>query len=113
MNTQLLSGHIDSHRTLGVDWPNDAEFCVVVKFHTWPVGWQKEPSIIFFKNADLLDEWKARMVRWSALEDNYVAYLVYAWDLGPVERPELSDESWTTIPRTWNGGFLHSEIFSA
>lgn len=80
---QAVNRHIDNHTTNGVDWPYDAEFCVVYDLSTWPCGWSKEPYICFFSDRQELDDWIAAKMDWATLEDNYVAFKAYEWDLGP------------------------------
>lgn len=80
---KFVSAHIDSHKTNGREWPYDAEFCVVYATSTWPCGWDKEPYIKFFNNRGALDTWIAEQLDWATLEDNYVAFQAFEWDLGP------------------------------
>lgn len=91
----LLVKHLDLHQTNGVDWPADAEYCVVYRHSTWPVGWEKELDgtprrhVDFFRTQEDLDAWVHEKHHWMRLEDNYVAYQGYSWDFGPVEMPEV------------------------
>ena len=79
----ILTRHIDSHQTAGVDWPASATHAVVYRVSTWPMGWSRETSISFFDSESQLNDWIQKYNEWSRLEDNYVAYQAYVWDLGP------------------------------
>lgn len=79
----LLQRHIDSHMTLGVAWPDDAEIAVVYKQYNWPTYNQRE-YVAFFSGPALFQVWYDELVRWSALEDNYFSVeRAFRWDLGP------------------------------
>jgi hypothetical protein len=80
----VVSDHIKSHQTCGVDWPDSAVYAVVYRTSTWPCGWDKENHITFFDTEDQLHAWRRRYDDWSSLEDNHVAFQAYTWDLGPV-----------------------------
>lgn len=84
LNVQAAAqAYIDSHKTGGKVWPNDAEFAVCYYLSTWPMGWLRESSMEFFTCRADLDTWIADKCEWAKCEDNYVAYQVYEWDLGP------------------------------
>lgn len=93
--SDLLVRHLDLHRTNGQDWPDSAEYCVVFRYSTWPVGWETELNgvprrhVEFFDTREELDAWVKKQHEWMRLEDNYVAYQGYTWDWGPVELPEV------------------------
>lgn len=78
-----LKVHADAHQTCGRDWPGDAEFCVVYRTSTWPIGWDKESSVAFFRSSDDLNKWIQSKFVWTECEDNYFAFQAYQWDLGP------------------------------
>lgn len=84
--------HLEAHRTGGKDWPTDAVFAVKYNMSTWPLGWQKEAYVEFFPTLEALEAWKAAKHDWALCEDNYVAYTVYEWDLGPNVRADLSHD---------------------
>lgn len=79
-----LTNHIDAHQTQGIDWPAWAEHAVVYVVHTWPCGWEKEPTIRFFASTAELNIWMEAKRDWATLEDNHFAYRAYDWDWGPV-----------------------------
>jgi hypothetical protein len=85
-----IQRHLDSHMTGGKDWPADAEFAVVYNHSTWPCGWGDESHVEFFTSEDDMQKWVARQHDWAKCEDNYVAYQVYEWDLGPQRRYDLA-----------------------
>lgn len=79
-----------AHMTGGQHWPADAQFAVVYNHSTWPCGWEKESLVKFFVNEADLHSWIADQRDWAKCEDNYVAYQVYEWDLGPQRRDDLA-----------------------
>jgi len=87
--SSAVADHLDSHRTAGHDWPADAEYAAVYSFSTWPCGFQ-HAYIKFFKSLADFEQWVASYADWRRLEDNYMAYRVYEWNLGPVFRFDLS-----------------------
>lgn len=86
---QTLSNHIDSHKTHGVAWPNDAEYAVVTASACWPTFWSTADTVIHFVSDEgALQKVLSEQDEWQKLEDNYLVRRVYRWDLGPVEMPE-------------------------
>lgn len=88
----MIATHVEAHQTGGKDWPLDAEYAVKYNMSTWPCGWMKEASVEFFKSLDDLNAWIAHKHEWARCEDNYVAFTVYEWDLGPTLRTDLSHD---------------------
>lgn len=85
-----ISAHIDSHQTEGTDWPTSALFCAVSRTSTWPIGWSAHRFTEFFESMADLEAWKIKQHEWAKYEDNYIAYRIYEWDLGPTIRFDLS-----------------------
>ena len=81
--TSQLAAHIDSHQTAGHAWPCNSSHAIVYKYSTWPCGWEKETTISFFTSEKGVEEWVHHQTEWARCEDNYVAFQVYFWDLGP------------------------------
>ncbi len=86
---QFLQDHIESHFHGGERWPDDAEFAVVWRTSTWPVGWSDMQHTDFFASREAMDVWMEKQRKWAMLEDNYIAWRVYEWDLGPQRLIEL------------------------
>lgn len=84
--TAMLIGHIDSHRTGGVDskpWPNDAMYYVEYRLKAWPTSYSHHSR--FFPDSFALTRWYDSQIEWTRSEDNYfVLDRLYLWDLGPV-----------------------------
>lgn len=87
---QALYNHMQSHDTAGHSWPDSAEFAVVHCESTWPCGWEQYSAVKFFDSRQELECWIEDKREWMQLEDNYAAWRVYEWDLGPQYRHELS-----------------------
>jgi len=83
MLMDVLIQHVNSHTTNGQSWPNDAEYCIVYRYRTWPVGYDREWSTEFFTNSAEVEAWEKKQREWTKLEDNGIQYSVYEWDLGP------------------------------
>lgn len=81
-------------RTLGVHWPNDAEFCVVQKSSAWPTGFDNTSYVSFYRNEEELKENLRATSEFYSMGDNDYARRVYRWDLGPEEMPELAFNEW-------------------
>jgi len=81
--------YAESHLTNGEKWPDDAEFALVTRFHAWPIGWAKEKRVEFFNDREGMDRAVALCKHFAELEDNYVAYQGYKWDLGPELMPDV------------------------
>lgn len=85
----LLNAHLDAHQVNREDWPANAEYCVLYRCSTWPIGWAVELSgrprrhVEFFQNKAALDAWIEKQREWSRLEDNYIAFQAYGWAWGP------------------------------
>ena len=90
---QMLQNHIAAHTTYGEEWPADAEFAVAWRTSTWPCGWSDIRHIDFFASKQELDAWMDKQRKWASYEDNYVAWEVYEWDLGPTRRYDLDRSS--------------------
>lgn len=88
--TTLLQKHIDSHQTAGHVWPDDAAFALRYRYHTWPCGWDREAHVQFFETRSQLDSKVQLLKEFAELEDNFVAYQAYEWDLGPKAVPEVA-----------------------
>lgn len=84
-----LKAHIESHHTNGTAWPDDAVFAVVSRCSTWPCGWSDTSHVDFFDSRETMDKWMETQIGWAKCEDNYIAWMVYEWDLGPNHRPEF------------------------
>lgn len=90
---QVLHDHIESHFHGGERWPDDAEFAVVYRTSTWPIGWHHSNYTEFFTSRKALAEWMEKKEKWSSMEDNLIAWRIYEWDLGPQRLFELDHNS--------------------
>ncbi len=88
-----LIDHVDSHFHGGERWPDDAQFSAVWRTSTWPIGWSDMQHTDFFTDRASLEAWMAKQKKWAELEDNYIAWVVYEWDLGPQRLSELDRSS--------------------
>ena len=78
----LICAHIDAHQTEGMDWPNDAQFCLVLRFKAWPCDFGPR-NVEFFATKEQYEERLSKLREWARFEDNYVEYRAYEWDWGP------------------------------
>lgn len=78
----LIAAHIDSHQTEGMDWPNTAQFALMLRFKAWPCDFGPR-HVEFFDNNIELEDRLAALRKWASFEDNYVEYRQYEWDWGP------------------------------
>lgn len=67
----------------GQEWPASAEFCAKFRCRTWPIGYDRESTKVYFTSQVELDLWLFDKMRWSSLEDNGVEIHLFKWDLGP------------------------------
>lgn len=93
-----LNAHVDSHKTLGHAWPPSAQFALLNRQSTWPIGWSATQGLEFFDTKEQLDAKVASLHEWAKLEDNYVAYRVYEWDWGPQVRDEYNEGNLRSDP---------------
>lgn len=77
-----IAAHINTHQTLGKDWPTTAEYGVEVRYKTWPT-YSGDWRVCFFDTREELLSWLAEQREWARLEDNYFEYVAYQWDWGP------------------------------
>lgn len=78
----ILANIVDATKINGQHWPDDALFCVSVRQRTWPL-YSGDYYAHFFQNQEQLDAFLKGQHDWAKMEDNYLDYTVYAWDLGP------------------------------
>ena len=79
---ECINSIIDSAKIDGKHWPDDALFCVSVRQRTWPL-YSGDYHAHFFQTQSQLDVFLNDQRDWAKLEDNYLDYIVYEWDLGP------------------------------
>jgi hypothetical protein len=103
---QAIISTIQTQNTGGIPWPDDAVFAVKYNMSTWPIGWGKEASVKFFPSEAELLEWMDSMQKWSRLEDNYAAWSVFEWNLGPNLRMDLDN-------KVSNVGYTYEEYHAA
>jgi hypothetical protein len=97
----IIVNALESGRLLGVTWPVDKEFAVVMTHSTWPCGWSNQYMISFFDTEEEMTATFANTEEWALCEDNYFARRAYRWDWGPVEMPEHSHDAYR-IPTKLN-----------
>lgn len=78
----FFKAHFDKIVAEGDGWPDDAQFKVEYRYHTWPMGWDKERYTDFFASREELDKWLADKADWSRSEDNQFEVSIWEWDLG-------------------------------
>lgn len=67
----------------GKGWPDTAVFKLEVRYHTWPMGWDKDTYVSYADSAEELQRLLDEQREWASSEDNQVKIEVYEWDLGP------------------------------
>ena len=88
----IIERALESGRLLGVNWPSEYEFAVVMTHSTWPCGWSNQYSVSFFETEEEMIATFANSAEWELCEDNYFARRAYRWDWGPVEMLEHSHD---------------------
>jgi hypothetical protein len=78
----ILAKTIDDTKIDGQHWPEDAHFCASVRQRTWPL-YSGDYRAHFFQTQTQLDVFMKDQLDWARLEDNYLDFIVYEWDLGP------------------------------
>lgn len=81
--SDFFKAHFDKIIAEGDGWPVDAVYKTEHRYHTWPMGWDKEPYTKYFTTREELDAWLAEMADWARCEDNRVIIRIEEWDLGP------------------------------
>lgn len=81
--TDLMAKQIAAIIAEGDGWPHDAQFKVETKYHTWPMGWDKDVSTNYFSSLEEKDAYINDLREWARCEDNAVRISVWEWDLGP------------------------------
>lgn len=85
----IIANTLADSRTLGVHWPQDAEFCVVQKSKAWPTSFDHTSFVSFYRNEAELKKKLRETSEFYSMGDNDFARRVYRWDLGPEEISEL------------------------
>lgn len=85
-----IQNYLDVNQVGGLDWPTDAVFAAKHRMSAWPTGWCDNAVVSFFVSLGALETFLARKAIWAKGQDNLVAIQVYEWNLGPVERADLS-----------------------
>lgn len=78
-----FKAHFEKVVAEGGDWPPSAVYKTETVCSTWPMGWEKEPSVKYFDTKEELNLYVLDYQEWSRSEDNKVKIKVYEWDLGP------------------------------
>ena len=58
-------------------WPDNMTYKVEARYHTWPMGWDKEPNVIFVQTEAELQNDLEKLRKWALCEDNEVRIEVY------------------------------------
>ena len=96
--TNVVLFNAAEQRVLYVAWPDDAEFCVMTKSSTWPIGWDSDPTVRFFTSRTAFDRYVADATSWARCEDNDFALKAFEWNWGPQHLPEF-DRNLDRLPQ--------------
>lgn len=86
----MFSAHFKKVIATGDGWAADDVYKVETKCSTWPMGWEKEATVKYFKTKEELDEYIADYKEWAKCEDNKVSIKVFEWDWSPVYKETLT-----------------------
>lgn len=76
---KALSTIVDKHS----DWPDDAVFMIKYRNKTWPTGWDKDATRVYFKSENDMNLWLLDKMHWTYSDDNAFCGTVHKWDFGP------------------------------
>lgn len=79
----VFKNHFEKVIEEGKGWPPTAVYKTETVCSTWPMGWEKEPSVKYFDTKEELNAFVLDYQEWSMSEDNLVKIQVYEWDWGP------------------------------
>lgn len=88
----IMHNGLSNARVFGINWPHNAEFALISRVSTWPVGWSETAYMDFFATEEELNAALAELREWSKCEDNYFACRAYRWDWGPAQMPEHNQQ---------------------
>lgn len=58
-------------------WPDNMMYKVEATYRTWPMGWDKEPNVVFVQTESELQADLEKLRKWALCEDNEVRIEVY------------------------------------
>lgn len=86
----MFAEHFKKVIATGDGWPPMAVYKIEQTCSTWPMGWEKEPTIKYFDTKEELDEHVASYREWALSEDNQVSIKVFKWDFRPEYKETLT-----------------------
>lgn len=79
----MFSEHFKKVIATGDGWEPDDVYKTETKCSTWPMGWEKEATVKYFKTKEELDAHVASYQEWAKCEDNQVSIKVFEWEFRP------------------------------